>query len=158
MRKGRRTSEECELNMTPMIDVVFQLIIFFIVTINISESRNETIRLEEGRHGIPDDPDNRTVSLTIEIGQDGRVSISNFPMTYEQLQGILANRRRRLGPSFPILIRADYRAPHIYIANIMNLCAAQGFPRVSFVAVLDPRTDTTREHIQRSRRLRGGGG
>ena len=158
MRKSRRKSEECELNMTPMIDVVFQLIIFFIVTINISESRNETIRLEEGRHGRVEDVNERTANLIIEIGQDGRISISNFTMTYKDLQGILDNRRRRLGPSFPVLIRADYRTPHIYVANIMNLCAERGFPRVSFVAVSDPRTDTAREHIQRSRRLRGGGG
>jgi len=154
MRKGRRKLEECDLNMTPMIDVVFQLIIFFIVTINISESRNETIRLEEGRYGRVEDANERTASLIIEIGREGRVSISNFPTTYEQLQGILANRRRRLGPSFPVLIRADYRTPHIYVANIMNLCAAQGFPRVSFVAIADPRTDETRERLSKRR---GGG-
>ena len=154
MRKGRRKTEECELNMTPMIDVVFQLIIFFIVTINISESRNESIRLEEGRHGIEIDPSNSsaTGSLTIEIGYDGRVSIQNFLMNYDDLKGILANRRHRLGPSFPVLIRADYRTPHIYVANIMNLCAAQGFARVSFVAIMDPRTDPSREHFAKRRR------
>ena len=133
--------------MTPMIDVVFQLIIFFIVTINISESRNENIRLEEGRYGREIDSEDRSAaagSLTIEVGREGRLSIQNYLFTYEQLQGVLNNRYRRFGKSSQILIRADYRTPHIYVANVMNLCAAQGFPHVSFVAIMDPRTPETK--------------
>ena len=142
------------MDMTPMIDVVFQLIIFFIVTINISESRNEDIKLEEGRYGYEIEPDDRTGSLVIEVGRNGRVSISNFPLTYQQLQDALAFRRRRFGPSSSILIRADYRTEHVHVANIMNLCAAQGFPRVSFVAIMEARTDETRARLSKKR---GGG-
>ena len=48
---SKRNQEQCTIDMTPMIDVVFQLIIFFIVTINVADQRDETIRLEMGPHG-----------------------------------------------------------------------------------------------------------
>ena len=44
-------SEECAMDMTPMIDVVFQLIIFFVVTLKMTDDTNKDIILEEGKDG-----------------------------------------------------------------------------------------------------------
>ena len=49
---ARRASEQCEMDMTPMIDVVFQLIIFFVVTLKMTADFNKDIILEDGKHGI----------------------------------------------------------------------------------------------------------
>ena len=49
--KRRRPNEGCEMDMTPMIDVTFQLIIFFVVTIKFTENANPDIVLEDGKHG-----------------------------------------------------------------------------------------------------------
>lgn len=138
-------SEECELNMTPMIDVVFQLIIFFIVTITMSESRNEDIRLEKAPHGpeITSKDASAATTLVIEVDRRGRVSINNFPMSFKTLRGILDHRRRKFNV-FPVLIRADYRTQHRHVANVMGICTELGIGRVSFVAIKEPRTDHSR--------------
>ena len=46
---ARRIQENPQLDMTPMIDVVFELIIFFVVTLTQCNAKDETIRLEDGR-------------------------------------------------------------------------------------------------------------
>ena len=51
MARKRRQSETSEVNMTPMIDVVFQLIIFFVITIKMETEMNESIVLEEAKYG-----------------------------------------------------------------------------------------------------------
>ena len=45
-------NEDVSLDMTPMIDVVFQLIIFFVVTLKMTDNRQAEIKLEDGVHGI----------------------------------------------------------------------------------------------------------
>ena len=127
--------------MTPMIDVVFQLIIFFIVTITMTENRNEEIRLERAVNGpeIKNDESASPLTLVIEVDRKGRVSISNVPLTFPKLAQIIDYRRRRYNV-FPIMIRADYRAKHVYVKNVMDVCTALGIGRVAFVAVKEPRT------------------
>ena len=49
---GRKPQENPQLDMTPMIDVVFELIIFFVVTLTESQKKDETIELEDGQHGV----------------------------------------------------------------------------------------------------------
>ena len=49
---GKKPQENPQLDMTPMIDVVFELIIFFVVTLVEAQKKDESIELEDGKHGI----------------------------------------------------------------------------------------------------------
>ena len=49
---ARKSQENPALDMTPMIDVVFELIIFFVVTLTEAQKKDDTIELEDGRHGV----------------------------------------------------------------------------------------------------------
>ena len=62
---ARRAQENPALDMTPMIDVVFELIIFFVVTLTQCNAKDETIRLEDGRYGIELTPDEMPASRAI---------------------------------------------------------------------------------------------
>ena len=69
-----REQEPCTIDMTPMIDCVFQLIIFFIVTINMSESKDPDVRLEMGPHGQEIETEDATKSaLVIDVDMDRHV-------------------------------------------------------------------------------------
>ncbi len=140
-----RNQEECDLNMTPMIDVVFQLIIFFIVTITMTENRNEDIRLERSVYGpeIKSDETSSPLTLVVEVDRRGRVSINNIAMSYDQLGNIISGRYNRYGV-FPLMIRADYRTRHSHVKNVMDICTSRGLGRVAFVAVKEPRTPESR--------------
>jgi biopolymer transport protein ExbD len=131
---GRASKTEgCELNMTPMIDVVFQLMIFFIVTISISENYNPEIQMEDAKHGpIIKDQDPRT--LIIEVNRLGWIFLQGIPVTKQTLRDLLKYRYDRLG-EYPILLRGDRRTPHKDIRAVMDICTRAGIWRISFAAI-----------------------
>ncbi|MGI6391752.1 MAG: ExbD/TolR family protein [Kiritimatiellia bacterium] len=78
---ARRSSEQCDIDMTPMIDVVFQLIIFFVVTIKFSSDVNPDIFLEDGKHGETLTQDNMPPSTPRDRSGPARdVSRSTTPL------------------------------------------------------------------------------
>jgi len=132
---GRKLSEPCELNMTAMIDVVFQLIIFFVVTFNMENKLNEEIKLEFGRNA-PEIDDNRS-RLVVELDKKGKVWINGTGCSYSQLEGILSYRFNRFGKQqFPILIRADKDTLHKDVKRVMDLCTKVGIWKIDFAAIL----------------------
>jgi len=121
--------------MTPMIDVVFQLIIFFVVTLKMTKDENEDIVLEDGKHG-PIVKEMPPQTLIIELDRRGRISIHNAKMSREMLHSIIVGRINRFrNANFPILIRADYRTMHADVKNVMDVCTGAGIWKLSFVAV-----------------------
>lgn len=142
---ARRVSEQCEMDMTPMIDVVFQLIIFFVVTLKMTADVNEDIILEDGKDGVTLTQDNMPPStLEIEVDRRGRISIHNATLTDAGLSTILKNRIRRHGNEFPCMIRADKRTQHIKVKRVMDICTAAGIWKLSFVAVQEHKTDANK--------------
>mgnify|MGYP000894372995 FL=1 len=138
---ARRSSEQCEIDMTPMIDVVFQLIIFFVVTIKFTTDVNPDIFLEDGKHGETLTQDNMPPStLEIEVDRRGRISIHNATLTTADLVGILRYRINRHGREFPVLIRADRRARHEEVRKVMDICTGAGIWKLSFLAIQEHKT------------------
>ena len=129
-------NEDVSLDMTPMIDVVFQLIIFFVVTLKMTDDKDTSIKLADGRNGIVLTQDELPPSqLTIDVAKSGRVSMSNITMSDAMVVDAVKKRVRAYGTDFPCMIRADKETPHMHVAKVMNLCAAAGMWKVSFVAI-----------------------
>ena len=90
-------NEDVSLDMTPMIDVVFQLIIFFVVTLKMSDDKDTTIKLEDGKAGIPLTQEELPPSqLTIDIAKNGRVSLSNITLSDQMLAQKIRERKDAL--------------------------------------------------------------
>jgi len=135
--RRKRTSDGCEIDMTPMIDVVFQMIIFFIVTIKMEENINEEIELEFARESPTykgEDP--RT--MVIEVDRRGWLSINNCQLTEGMLGNIIRGRYKRFG-TFPVMIRADKRTKHKDVRKVMDLCTDVGIWRIDFAAIKEPK-------------------
>ncbi len=137
-RAGNRRNEEAVVDLTPMIDVVFQLIIFFIVTITISKDLNRDILLEQAPRG-PEIAGEDPRTFTIEVDQRGWISLNNAQVSREKLREIVQRRYNRYG-QFPVMIRGDYRTAHRDIRAVMDLCSEIGIWRVSFVAIKEKKT------------------
>ena len=135
---GVKRHEPAEMDMTPMIDCVFQLIIFFIVTIRIDESKNETIELEFARHGPAIEREDPR-QLIIEVDRNGWISIGGAQLSAQKLQTIMHARYRRYGP-YPVLIRGDRSARHKEIRAVMDICTSVGLWRINFAAIKEKKT------------------
>ena len=139
MRRPRRDrSAGCDIDMTPMIDVVFQLIIFFIVTMKMEQDYNPDIILDMAIHGPAiEDQDPRT--SIIEVDRRGWISVHGAQLSGQQLYNIVKRKFDKYGP-YPILIRGDSRAPHQYIRNVMDICTSVGIWRINFCAIKEKKT------------------
>ena len=132
---ARKAQENPQLDMTPMIDVVFELIIFFVVTLTQCNAKDETIRLEDGTHGIELTPEELPpTQMTVDVARNGRISMGDITMTPEQIGQRVKERKRKFG-EFPVLIRADKNARHEAVARVMNACTANGIWKISFMAI-----------------------
>ncbi len=134
---ARKPQENPQLDMTPMIDVVFELIIFFVVTLKMADEKDDTVRLEDGKYGIQLTPEELPPThMMIDIARNGRISMGNVTKTPEDVRKIVAERKRKFG-EFPVMIRADWRCRHEFVKRVMDACTAAGIWKLSFVAVLE---------------------
>ena len=138
MARKKSQTEGSEIDMTPMIDVVFQLIIFFIVTIVMSQELNEDIILEDAKAGPPITDKNPRTTI-IEIDRRGWLSMHGAQLTRAQLWNMLKNKYERHG-EFPVLIRGDLRAKHKDIRAVMDMCSGIGVWRINFAAIKEKKT------------------
>ena len=146
---ARKSQENPALDMTPMIDVVFELIIFFVVTLTEAQKKDETIELEDGKHGIALTPEERPPThMQIDIASRdkkgktlprGRISMGDREITPDEISRRVKERRDKVG-EFPVLIRADYNCRHEVVARVMNAVTAAGIWKISFMAVGEDRT------------------
>lgn len=130
---ARTKSEDAQIDLTPMIDVVFQLIIFFIVTIKMDDQLNEDIVLEDSKNGQIIEGMEPT-AMIIEIDKKGWISMHGAPMKQTLLLSMLKSKYAKY-KQFPVYIRADYRTKHKDVKAVMDICTQAGLWRINFVAV-----------------------
>lgn len=127
--------------MTPMIDVVFQMIIFFVCTVQLEkEAISEWIKLPDSPHGpmVTEAKDPRTI--TIEVDEKGKIFIARTPLSEAKLRKILSKTvvdYGAAGPSIPIRIRAAGGAEHSDVKRVLDACTSAGLHKISFVATKD---------------------
>ena len=131
----RKQYPDAKLDMTPMIDVVFQLIIFFVVTAAMQNKAMETnVRMAMAPNGpVEEVKDPRTVVVDVEA--DGTISIMRTPLSEGQLYTILKKAVNTSGQSTPVVIRGDLAAKHEIIKKVMDVCGKAGLWKLRFAAL-----------------------
>jgi biopolymer transport protein ExbD len=131
---ARRQIEAAPLNMTPMIDVVFQLLIFFVLTADFENFSLSNLFLPDAPHGqeaVQKDP--RTVF--VDVSANGKMSISGIQVSLPQLTAILKKVYVQQGNAFPVVIRGDKECKHEFIKNVMDASQEAGFSKIRFAAI-----------------------
>ena len=133
-KQKRERGEEREIDMTPMIDIVFQLIIFFIVTLNLEKDKLKPIELAPSPSGPAiEKKDPRTVIITVD--KKGVISIGSVGLTPIQLQGVMQNAVNLYGFGIPVLVRGDRETLHAHVRSVMDACASVGIWKIKFAAL-----------------------
>jgi len=137
MRHKRHQEEETGLfgNLTAMIDVVFQIIIFFVCTSNLQDSAMDTrIKLPWAPHGkAAQEKDPR--EIVVDVSSKGRISIARTLISQPDLALVLKKAIKECGSSVPVVIRGDGEATHAMIRIVMDTCAASGIWKIKVSAV-----------------------
>jgi biopolymer transport protein ExbD len=113
------------IDLTPMIDMVFNLLIFFMVVSQFaSAERDLKVVLPEGSEAMP-----LTVKpkeIFINVDKDGRYFIRGREITEAELLQTLVQAAINNPASQSVIIRADKRAAWDYVATAMRLCNQAG--------------------------------
>lgn len=131
----RKKPEDMAVNMTPMIDVVFQLIIFFVTTVDLENKALETkVRMAMAPHGpVEQKKDPRTIM--VDVDDQGNFSIAHTRISLGVLRNILKKAVAEYGQTTPVVIRGDIKTRHEYIKAVMDACASAGLWKVKFAAI-----------------------
>jgi biopolymer transport protein ExbD len=130
LSRKRRGNDLAKLEMTPMIDVVFQLLIFFVVTL---QQRDILSNLAIARPQTPPVPTPRLNMLNIEIAKDGWV-LNGTPITGAQASEQLSRQLARLASfdrNVSVIIKSTSDAPHARLIQALNICAREQMPNIS---------------------------
>ena len=127
----RRRESSSQIDMTPMIDIVFLLIIFFMTVSQISEVNNERLDLPK-QSGAEDQ---KPAVLTINVVQDGTIVIAGNPRSLPQFISLVSDELQKVGddPSrLTCVIRADQNGVSKTVNEVANALQRLQIQRVRF--------------------------
>lgn len=132
----------CEPDMTPMIDVTFQLIIFFLLTLNFSmDQQSELIKLPLSELAKPAEAPT-ALPITLQLTQNGTVLVGGDEVTISNLRPHLTREREALGKQrspreATVVIRADQEGHFGLVQELIKACQDSGFERFALRAKQD---------------------
>ena len=113
------------LSMTPMIDVVFLLLIFFLVASRLSqEDRELDIPLPSASNAMPMIAEPK--ELVVNVDQRGQIYVNNQRLELEQFEKMIAKQATDNPIGQAVIIRADRRVPLQSPIDVMNACKQHG--------------------------------
>jgi len=129
---------QIQIDMTPMIDVVFNLLIFFMLV-------NQMVQVERAELQLPladQAKEEKTADqkeLILNVHKDGRIEVSGRFMNWVELARLLfdeskLSRDSQDNSARSVLIRGDIDAPYKIIQKVMVECAKQKIYKISFAA------------------------
>ncbi len=138
LRGSRRRREEATIDLTPLIDIVFLLLIFFLLTSAVSQqsdatSRDSAIRVDlpeaqSGNQDIQGDP----VMLTVNDAGEVFIEGGSAELVGESVEEKLLNLYKQ-DPQMQLLLRGDKGATHGRVVELLDAVKQIGFKRVDLV-------------------------
>ena len=141
MPKRQSLSEkagEFQLNLTPMIDAVFLLLIFFMTTTVFVKASQLQIVLPEAQHF---DQLKSEKKLNLRISGEGKLEINSQLVGMADLRGWLQRERIRTG-STTLIITADADAPHGFVIDAMEMATMAGVEKIDVEIDEPPKQET----------------
>lgn len=132
-------SDDIELNITPLIDVVFLLLIFFMVSTTFDKQAKLKIDLPEASATAQQQSDD---SIVIGIDAKGQFFVNDRQLVNSQLQTLKLALTKTIGDKkdIPIILRADAQTPHQAVVTAMDAASQLGLTRLS-IATLEQKAD-----------------
>lgn len=130
MKRNRKTSEYAEIDMAPLIDMVFLLLIFFMCTATMSQvDLTPDVALPVAPHAqVPDDMRDRG---TINILPDNTFMIAGVIVSEKKMREVMQEKLKE-NPGIKLYLRADKGVPFIHVKKVLRACAETGISDIVF--------------------------
>jgi biopolymer transport protein ExbD len=130
MKFQRTLKSEVGIDLTPLIDVVFLLLIFFMVTTTFTRDSNLLVNLPEARGQLAEE---QALRIEIMIARNGTFAVNGQSLVNTRLETLQrAITELSAGDnSLPVSITADAETTHQSVVTAMDAVARLGFNRLS---------------------------
>jgi biopolymer transport protein ExbD len=134
MRFGVERRASAEINLTPLIDILFLVLVFLVVTASFTDRTVLSISLPEA--GTADRLATPRDAVTVVVDAGGTLYLDGVPMEAEDV-------RRELGllpdpGGITLTVAADERTPHGRVVQVLDLARGAGILRLDIQTVRDP--------------------
>lgn len=130
MKFERQLNEEVSVNLTPLIDVVFLLLIFFMVTTTFTRDTNLLINLPEASGELMDVAPEQ---IEVLVAQNGSYAVNGRGLVNTQLSTLMDAIEEMSGGdrSLPVIITADANTSYQSVVTVMDAAAQLGFSQLN---------------------------
>lgn len=131
LRTKERT--KAEVNLTPLIDVVFLLLIFFMVSTTFDTSSRIKVQLPEAE--TVQDPNDELKRVTVVISANGTISIEDGYELVNSSSAVLKRAMMEISrgdTGMPVIIKADAQSPHQSVMTVMDVASQLGLNKITF--------------------------
>lgn len=132
MRFSAQRRPDPVIDVTPMIDIVFQLVLFFMVSTTFVQSPGIQVDLprSSAQTVLSDDSD-----INIWMTIDGAVYVDDAPVTTGQLRQMLQSRAR-VDPNTMVVLKADAGVDHGRVVLVMDMARGFGLTKIAIATEL----------------------
>jgi biopolymer transport protein ExbD len=130
-RNAHAEDEELEINLTPLIDVVFLLLIFFMVSTSFVETRGLKVDLPGSSSG---EVARSSKPAEITLTESGVLQLNGKTLEMEDLEGGLKSFLEQGGEQ-SLVLKADQKTNHGQVVKILDLANRAGIGKIAIAAV-----------------------
>lgn len=140
MHFRRQVKTEDSINLTPLIDVVFLLLIFFMVSTTFTKETHLTIDLPEGSG---EQAVEQKQQIEILINADGSFSVNGKSLVNKKLATLKSalEKTSEGNTKVPLIITADAKTPHQSVVTAMDAAGQLGFVHLS-ITTKNPKAES----------------
>ena len=131
MKLQHHAKEDPTVDLTSLIDVVFLLLIFFMVSTTFE--RQAFLKVELPEASAVEDRIDRPEQLELVIDSEGRMFLNQERLVDSDLRTLRVALEQLAGEdrSLPLILRADRQTPHHFVVTAMDAAAQMGFQNLS---------------------------
>lgn len=130
---GSDDGSMCDINTTPLIDVMLVLLIMFIITIPVM---THAVKLDMPRPTDAPPPPVRPEVIDLEIDFDGTILWNGTPVTMESLEGYFRSESQK-DPQPELHLRPDKRSRYDVVARVLASAQRNRMKKIGFVNVAE---------------------
>lgn len=133
MRFREKRITKSVINLTSMVDMLFLILLFFLVTSSFIEQPNIKLELPSTRYASTSKLEERTLT----ISQDGKLFFQNEPVERKELISVLKNAFLKQDDK-TLVLRADKNVPYGAVVDVMDAAKGAGLRKIVAPTILEP--------------------
>ena len=141
MKFRRKERDNVEIPLVSLIDVVFILLLFFVVTTTFTRETQLKVELPEAVSGTPPEP-SEVKQMEIIIGADSSYVLNGQSLLKSDLATLMAALQKESegDNSLPLTLSSDAKAPYQAVITAMDAAGKLGFSHLRITTVEQPAT------------------